>query len=99
VIGAPVWLPADPAIPVEAVPVRASAERDFVPDRKLLQRELKGDIPGWLWAGASLLVLALYLGFLGTLAWGLGRVARHEKWPEATEPPRFERARSRAATA
>jgi hypothetical protein len=105
VIGAPIWLPADPAIPVEAVPVRASVEREFVPDRKLLQRELKGDIPGWLWAGASAVVLALALGFLGTLAWGLGRVARHAERPEATQPPaprsgpRFTRAPSGAATA
>jgi hypothetical protein len=98
VIGAPVWLPADPAIPVEAVPVRDSVERAFMPDRKLLQRELKGDIPGWLWAGASGLVLALYLAFLGTLAWGLGRVARHDNRgaapPAARSGTRFERAPS-----
>jgi hypothetical protein len=105
VIGAPVWLPADPAIPVEAVPVRSSVERQFVPDRKLLQRELKGDIPGWLWAGASAVVLALALGFLGTLAWGLGRVARHAKRGDGAQPPaprsgaRFTRAPSGAATA
>jgi hypothetical protein len=76
VLGAPVRLPADPAIPVGAVPARANVERAFVPDRTLLQRELKGDIPGWLWGGASAIVLLLALGFLGTLAWGLGRVAR-----------------------
>jgi hypothetical protein len=86
VIGAPVWLPADPAIPVDEVPVRPSVERAFVPDRTLLQRELKGDIPGWLWAAASAVVLGLYLGFLGTLAWGLGRVARHDKRPEPERP-------------
>jgi hypothetical protein len=33
-------------------------------------------------------VLALALGFLGTLAWGLGRVARHAKRPPAAAPPR-----------
>ena len=96
VIGAPVWLPADPAIPVAAIPVRDSVERAFVPDRKLLQRELKGDIPGWLWAGASAVVLALALGFLGTLAWGLGRVARHDKRPDATRAALGRALRARA---
>ena len=81
VLGAPVRLPADPAIPVGAVPARASVERAFVPDRTLLQRELKGDVPAWLWGGASAIVLLLALGFVGTLAWGLGRVARHAKRP------------------
>jgi hypothetical protein len=79
VTGAPVRLPADPAIPVGAVGLPAGDERLLVPDRTLLQRELKGDVPGWLWGGASAIVLALALGFLGTLAWGLGRVARQTR--------------------
>jgi hypothetical protein len=83
VLGAPIHLPADPAIPVAAVPLPAGDERPLVPDRTLLQRERKADVPGWLWGGASAVVLALALGFLGTLAWGLGRVARH-----ANRPPR-----------
>ena len=106
VFGAPIWLPEDPAIPVAAIALpRAGEARGLVPDRTLLQRELEGDIPGWLWGGASALVLALALGFLGTLAWGLGRVARHAQEPDAPPPPgsradgRFTRARSGAATA
>jgi hypothetical protein len=99
VLGAPIHLPADPAIPVGAVPLPTGDERPLVPDRRLLQRERKADVPGWLWGGASAVVLALALGFLGTLAWGLGRVAQHAKRPpEAAPPPRpdgrFERARS-----
>jgi hypothetical protein len=78
VLGVPIRLPADDAIPARAVPA-ASGERTFVPDRTLLQRERKGDVPGWLWAGASAVVLALAAAFLGALAWGLGRVARTEK--------------------
>jgi len=56
-----------------------------VPDRTLLQRERKGDVPGWLWDGASAVVLALALAFLGALAWGLGRVAR--RGPASDAPP------------
>ncbi len=101
VLGAPVRLPADAAIPVGAVPPPAGGERPFVPDRTLLQRERKGDVPGWLWAGASALVLALALGFLGTLSWGLGRVARRAERPPETGRPerrgdRFSRTRAGA---
>jgi hypothetical protein len=85
VLGVPVRLPADPAIPADAVLAETSVERTFVPDRTLLQRERKGDVPGWLWGGASALVLALAVGFLGALAWGLGRVARREQ-PGAPPP-------------
>jgi hypothetical protein len=98
VIGAPIRLPADPAIPAEEVPAAARSEHAMVPDRTLLQRERKGDVPGWLWGGASALVLALALGFLGALAWGLGRVARRAK-PAATPAvpgTRFTRERSPA---
>jgi hypothetical protein len=79
VLGTPVRLPDDPAIPAKAVPARPSVERPFVADRTLLQRERKGDVPGWLWGGASAVVLILALGLLGTLAWGLGRVGRREQ--------------------
>ena len=85
VLGVPVRLPADPAIPADEVAADASVERAFVPDRTLLQRERKGDVPGWLWGGASAVVLALALAFLGALAWGLGRVGRQSK-PGALPP-------------
>ena len=58
VLGVPVRLPADPAIPARAVAAE-SGERAFVPDRTLLQRERRTDVPGWLWGAASALVLAL----------------------------------------
>jgi hypothetical protein len=103
VLGVPVRLPADPAIPAREVPAQASVDRAFVPDRTLLQRERKGDVPGWLWGGASAVVLALALAFVGALAWGLGRVARHEPAAPAPAPgglaasePRLVRRASRA---
>jgi len=86
VLGVPVRLPADPAIPADEVAAEPSVRRAFVPDRTLLQRERKGDVSGWLWGGASAVVLTLALVFLGALAWGLGRVARQGK-PGAPLPP------------
>ena len=80
VLGVPVRLPADPAIPARGVAAE-SGERAFVPDRTLLQRERRTDVPGWLWGAASALVLALAAAFLGALAWGLGRVARRDRRP------------------
>jgi hypothetical protein len=76
IMGVPIFMPADSAIPAKEVPASASFTRAFVPDHELLQRERKGDIPGWLWTGACLLVLVLSLIFMASLAWGVARVAR-----------------------
>ena len=71
----PVYLPADPAIPVEGVPAAAQVERAFGPEQQLLQRERKTDVAGWLWAVAYGVVLAIALGFLALLVWGVHRVS------------------------
>jgi hypothetical protein len=75
-VALPVYMPEDTAIPAREVPARTSFTREFVADREVLQREVKDDVPGWLWNGASGTVLALYAIFLATLAWGVGRVGR-----------------------
>jgi hypothetical protein len=80
-VALPIYMPADPAIPAREVPARESFTREFVADRELLQREVKDDVPGWLWTVASGTVMALYLVFLVTLAWGVGRVARRGPRP------------------
>ena len=85
VLGAPLFLPKDTAIPAPEVPAAASFDRAFQRDHELLQRERKGDVPGWLWTAAGGLVLALYLAFLGALAWGVARVGRGG---DEQEPPR-----------
>lgn len=72
----PVYLPADPAIPVEAIPVRADFTRAFGPEQQLLQRERKTGVAGWLWATGYAVVLAIALAFLVALAWGVHRVSR-----------------------
>jgi hypothetical protein len=79
----PVALPADPAIPTtgsaggaRAVPARAHAVRAFQPDRAVLQRERRQDVPGWLWGAAGLVVLGITSALLLVLGWGLVRLAR-----------------------
>jgi hypothetical protein len=79
----PVYLPADPAIPVEGVPARASAERAFGNEQRLLQRERK-TAAGWLWGSAYGVVLLIALGFLASLAWGVHRVSVLRNEPRAT---------------
>ncbi len=81
ILGLPIYMPSDPAIPAPRVPAKGSFTRSFVSDHQLLQREQKQDVPGGLTTAAPLVVLTLSLGFLITLAWGLGRVARHSDKP------------------
>ncbi|MDX6697133.1 MAG: hypothetical protein QOE65_530 [Solirubrobacteraceae bacterium] len=88
----PIYLPRDSAIPAPEVPARAHFTRPFEREVKYLQRERKQDVPGWLFAAASFVVLAIALAFLGALAWGLARVARTGRpptgrRPEAAAPP------------
>jgi hypothetical protein len=88
ILGLPVYMPEDTAIPAPKVPAKQSFTRAFVSDDQLLQRERKQGVPGWLTTVAPLCVLALALGFLTTLGWGLGRVARR-----TAEPPPASRRR------
>jgi hypothetical protein len=74
-LGVPVYLPEDSAIPAPEVKAEPQFTRTFVDETKILQRELKDDVPGWIWASASLTVLAISLSFILALAWGLGRAA------------------------
>jgi hypothetical protein len=71
---APVYLPADPAIPVDGIPASESFTREFVADHTLLQREQKAAAPA-LWAIAYAVVLGIALAFLALLAWGVHRVS------------------------
>ncbi len=72
--GVPVSFPADPAIPAPAVSARPRFERSFVVDRRLLQRERKQGVAGWLTLAAYLTVLAIALALAGGLGWGLARL-------------------------
>ncbi len=72
----PLAMPADAAIPVGGVPASAHAVRAFQPDRHVLQRERKQDVPTWLWGLAGAVVLGITLTLLLVLGWGLVRLAR-----------------------
>jgi hypothetical protein len=70
--------------------------RPFVYDKQNLQREQKKDIPAILTTLGYLAVLALALGLLGLIVWGLIRVDRSYRDPLGGLPP--ERARQPAKT-
>ncbi len=74
-LGVPVYLPEDSAIPAPEVKAEPQFTRTFVDETEILQRELKDDVPAWTWAAASLIVLLISLTFILALAWGLGRAA------------------------
>ncbi len=76
VLGAPVYMAADPAIPAREVPATAQFTRPLQRDTEVLQRERDFDTPTWLWGSAAVLVVALYLSLLAALSWGVGRIGR-----------------------
>jgi hypothetical protein len=88
----PIYLPADEAIDAEEVPAESGVTREVVPEKEILQRELKDDAPGWLWAASSIVVLLCTLAIVGAIAWGLARYSRRgsegEIYPDRpVEPP------------
>jgi hypothetical protein len=87
-LGVPIYAPADPAIPAPGVAATTIINRPLENDRRLLQRERKRDVPGWLWLGASLTVLFLALAFLTLLSVALARYSRGPRRtdPEAAQP-------------
>jgi hypothetical protein len=52
IVALPVYMPRGPAIPAPEIPAEASFDRQFVQDKKLLQREAVGGTPA-LWTMAS----------------------------------------------
>jgi hypothetical protein len=74
--GALMYAPEDRAIPAAAVNAPAHFERAMVADRSFLQRERRRDVPGWLFAAASIVVAALVIGLLVIYGWALIRIAR-----------------------
>jgi hypothetical protein len=74
-LGLPIYLPEDTAIPAREVPAKPQFTREFVDETEILQRELKDDVPGHLAGIAYSIVAAIVLGLLVLLAWVLVRVA------------------------
>jgi hypothetical protein len=99
ILGAPVYMPEDAAIPAKEIPATPQFSRPFITDKKLLQREVKQDVAGWLWTAASLIVLILYAVFLTANAWGVARVSRLDPRRPPSAPPERERQRVTATPA
>jgi hypothetical protein len=74
VLGVPIYMPPDTAIPVKGIPAPPQFTRQFTQDKKLLQREQKKGVSTFLWTLAYLAVLliALVVGVL--LVLGLRRI-------------------------
>jgi hypothetical protein len=79
ILGAPIYLPKDTAIPAPEVPAKSSFTRPVTSDHEILQREQNQDVPGWLDLAAHLVVLGIALALLSGLAWGVGRIGRVER--------------------
>ena len=74
-VGLPVYLPKDPAIPAEGVPATSSFTREFVPEQQILQRERKEGVAGVLPAVAYGTVGAVVVVLIVLLGWALTRLA------------------------
>jgi hypothetical protein len=69
-----VHFPEDSAIPAPEIQASPRFARAFVADKKLLQREQKDGVAGWLTLVAYLTVLAIALSMAAALGWGLARM-------------------------
>ncbi|MBF6620799.1 MAG: hypothetical protein ITG02_11295 [Patulibacter sp.] len=77
VLGAPVYMPADPAVGFAGFPLEATVTREIVPLEELAQIERKPDAPDWAWRPATWSVLGLNLLLaigVGVAAVRIGRV-------------------------
>jgi hypothetical protein len=82
-IGVPIFMPEDRAIPAPEVPAESRFTRDFVRDLVLLQREKKDDVPAALSVIAYLLVAAIAAALIALIAWCLLRLEGAERRPRA----------------
>ena len=68
----------------------ASFERPFLDDGTIILREVKDDVPGWLWTAAIVFIFAVYALFITAIALGVARITRREPAapgsPETGEP-------------
>jgi hypothetical protein len=74
--GVPIYMPEDTAIPAKGIPATSSFDRPFVDETQILQREQKGDVPGFLVALAYGVVALIVCALIALLGWVLVRVSR-----------------------
>jgi hypothetical protein len=87
VLGIPLYLPEDKAIPVKKVAAKNGATQEFVRDKSLLQREQKKGIPGFLTLLAYIAVFLIWAAMVAVVAWGLARLAGALGSSPPSEPP------------
>jgi hypothetical protein len=87
VLGLPLYLPKDTAIPVNKVQARNGETVSFVRDKKLLQREQKKGVPGFLTLAAYIGVFLIWAAMVAIVAWGLARLASALGSSPPSEPP------------
>jgi hypothetical protein len=75
-LGVPIYLPRDTAIPAAEVPARASFERPFVADRTILQREAKGGVSAATWNIAYAIIGVIFAALIALMGWSMMRLAR-----------------------
>jgi hypothetical protein len=92
----PIFLPEDKAIPVAGVPALSHFDRAFIADHKILQRERKQGVAGWLWGVAGAVVLACCTVLLVLLGWALARLSRGGAAASRPAPPAARPARTPA---
>jgi hypothetical protein len=85
-LGAPIYLPEDSAIPVKGVPATAGFSRPFVKEKKILQREQKSGVSPALTTIAYSVVGSIVLALILALAWALTRLGRSAAMPEQPSP-------------
>ncbi|GAC1307608.1 MAG: hypothetical protein NVSMB16_03860 [Acidimicrobiales bacterium] len=86
----PVFLPADPGIPAAEVPASSHFTRDFIKDKKVLQREATGGSPALQRVAYAVLAL-LAACWIGSLAWGLRQLegGRRQRASDRGRPRRM----------
>jgi hypothetical protein len=82
-LGVPIFLPEDRAIPAPEVPAEATFTRAFVRDQVMLQRERKDDVPAVVTTIAYLVVAAIAAALLVLIAWVLLRLDGSGRRPRA----------------
>jgi hypothetical protein len=74
IVGAPIFMPEDTAIPAPEVPASASFERAFQLDTENLQRERKDGVAGWVTLAGYLTVLLIAAAMIAALSIALARL-------------------------
>ena len=85
-LGVPIYLPRDTAIPAAEVPARPSFERPFVSDRTILQREAKDGVSAATWNIGYAIIGLIFAGLIGLMGWSMVRLARTEGGADEGSP-------------